>query len=198
MCLFIETIRIENGRICNLDYHAARFNRTRAAFGKDSALVALSDMVSPPSAEGVYKCRVVYGEEIEEVTYAPYRMREVSSLRLIASDTIDYTYKSADRSQLNALFGQRGRADDVLIVRNGYLTDTSIANVALYDGNKWCTPAFPLLKGTKRAELLDKGLIVEREITWLQLGCFSRIMLFNALIDWERLIIPVDGNSLML
>ncbi|GAE23522.1 hypothetical protein JCM10003_3302 [Bacteroides pyogenes JCM 10003] len=40
MCLFIETIRIENGRICNLDYHAARFNRTRAAFGKDSAPVA--------------------------------------------------------------------------------------------------------------------------------------------------------------
>lgn len=31
---FIETIRIEDGQIYNLDYHTERFNKTRAAFGK--------------------------------------------------------------------------------------------------------------------------------------------------------------------
>ena len=33
---FIETIRIEDGQIYNLDYHTERFNKTRAAFWKDS------------------------------------------------------------------------------------------------------------------------------------------------------------------
>lgn len=31
---FIETIRIEDGQIYNLDYHTERFNRTRAVFWK--------------------------------------------------------------------------------------------------------------------------------------------------------------------
>ena len=51
-----------------------------------------------------------------------------------------------------------------LIVKDGYLTDTSIANIALYDGYTWFTPAHPLLRGTKRAELLNKQLIVEKDI----------------------------------
>lgn len=32
MCLFIETIRIEDGKVYNLDYHIERFDRTRAIF----------------------------------------------------------------------------------------------------------------------------------------------------------------------
>ena len=49
----------------------------------------------------------------------------------LCPDTIDYTYKSAHREELNALYAQKGMADDILIVRNGYLTDTSISNIAL-------------------------------------------------------------------
>ena len=39
---FIETIRIEDGQIYNLDYHTERFNETRAAFWKDSTPLDLS------------------------------------------------------------------------------------------------------------------------------------------------------------
>ena len=130
MCQFIETIRIEDGQVYNLSYHTARMNRTRAAF---------------------WKCRIVYGKEIKEVGYTPYQMRMVSSLRPVASDTIDYSYKSTNREELNDLFARRGKADDILIVKDGYLTDTSIANIALYDGHTWYTPAHPLLQGTKRS-----------------------------------------------
>ena len=62
------------------------------------------------------------------------------------------------------MFLIRQDKDDILIVKNGLLTDTSIANIALYDGNDWYTPLHPLLKGTKRAELLDKGVLKEKEI----------------------------------
>lgn len=52
----------------------------------------------------------MYDKEIEEVGYTPYQMRMVSSLRLVASDTIDYSYKSTNREELNDLFARRGKA----------------------------------------------------------------------------------------
>lgn len=146
----------------------------------------MSGFISPPSLSGIWKCRIVYGKEIEEVGYAPYQKRMVSSLRPVVSDTIDYSYKSTNRGELNELFARRGKADDILIVKDGYLTDTSIANIALYDGHTWYTPAHPLLQGTKRAELLDNRFIVEKDIRQAQLGDYSHIMLFNAMIDWKR------------
>lgn len=198
MCLFIETIRVKDGVIYNLDYHTERLNRTRAFFWRGCVPLDLRESAFPLPSVGTYKCRLVYGKEIQEVAYMPYRMRPVSSLRLVASDSIEYTYKSVHRENLNLLYGQRGMADDVLIVKEGCLTDTSIANVALFDGKVWCTPACPLLRGTKRAELLDKKMIVEKDIRQTQLGEYSSIMLFNAMIDWGRIVLPVDSSRIIL
>ena len=85
---FIETIRIEDGQIYNLDYHTERFNETRAAFWKDSTPLDLREYISPPVLNGIHKCRIVYGKEVEEVTYAPYQMRKVASLHLIESEPL--------------------------------------------------------------------------------------------------------------
>ena len=112
MCPFIETIRIEDGKIYNINYHTERCNRTRAAFWQDVADIDLGEFISPQSLEGIWKCRIVYGKEIEEVTYMPYQMRMVASLRLVTSDKIDYSYKRTNREGLNELFGRRGNADD--------------------------------------------------------------------------------------
>lgn len=196
MCPFIETIKIEDGQICNIDYHTERLNRTRIAFWNNIPPFDLLKVISPPSISGIQKCRILYGKEIEEISYAPYQIREVSTLRLVSSDTVDYTYKSTDREELNMLFSQRGVADDVLIIKNGYLTDTSIANVALYDGIHWYTPAHPLLRGTKRAELLDKHFLIEKDIAVAQLGEYVQIMLFNAMIDWGRVIVPISKETI--
>ena len=192
---FIETIRIEDGQIHNLDYHIRRMNNTRSAFWKEVTPIDLLQILNPPALPGIHKCRILYRKEIEEITYAPYQMRKIATLRLIHADNIDYTYKSANREELNTLFAKREGADDVLIVRNGLLTDTSIANVALYDGTHWCTPAHPLLRGTKRAELLFKQLLIEKDIHISQLREYSQIMLFNAMIDWESIVIPIYKGS---
>ena len=148
---FIETIRIEDGQIYNLDYHTERFNETRAAFWKDSTPLDLREFISPPTLNGIHKCRIVYGKKWKKLRMRPIRCDRLSSLHLVVSDTIDYTYKSAHREELNALYAQKGMADDILIVRNGYLTDTSIANVALYDGDTWFTPAHPYSGGRNEA-----------------------------------------------
>ena len=50
----------------------------------------------------------------------------------------------------------------------------------------------------KRQELLDKHLIQEKEILHTQLGSYFRIMLFNAMIDWGQIVIPIDEKHLIL
>jgi len=65
-----------------------------------------------------------------------------------------------------------------------------VANIALYDGHTWYTPAHPLLQGTKRAELLDNRFIVEfsYRIKYFSLtGMMSRFQSIIALNNmiWE-------------
>lgn len=188
MCQFIETIRIDRGEACNLLYHDKRLNATRAHFWPGSDCIHLAEHLKLSSDMDGMKCRILYdGEGIKEISYAEYTMRPVHSLRLVCSDGIDYTYKSTDREELNHLFARRGEQDDVLIVKQGLLTDTSIANIALFDGTDWYTPQSPLLKGTRREVLIDKGVIKEREIAMRELSSFSFVRLFNAMIEWGAL-----------
>ena len=193
MCRFIETIRVDCGEVRNTTYHERRMNDTRAHFWPESTPLQLRDHLSSLGCEaGIVKARVVYGEKgIEDVSYSPYTMRHVHSLALIQADHIDYTYKSAGREPLNRLFALRDACDDILIVKQGLLTDTSIANIALSDGTHWYTPAHPLLKGTKRAALLEEGILQEKDIRPEDLPSFSTVRLFNAMIDWGELELPV-------
>ncbi|MCD8318962.1 MAG: aminotransferase class IV family protein [Paraprevotella sp.] len=185
MCRFIETLRIQDGKIGNPERHNARMNATRRCFWDKVSDLKLEDYVTTVGHDtGRIRCRVTYARDILFVEYFPYQIRPVHTLRLIEADEVRYTYKYADRSCLDALFARRGGADDVLIVRQGHLTDTSIANIALWDGLKWYTPSHPLLKGTCRADLLDRQLIEEREILVSELSSYRKIRLFNAMISF--------------
>lgn len=192
MCPFIETICIEQGRIMRLAYHNERMNRTRRLCLGASESLDLAHFISPEACIERTKCRVVYDTEIREVTYSPYHLRPVATLQLVYSDEADYRYKSADRTVLNELFACRAEADDVLVVRQGLLTDTSICNVALWNGEQWQTPAEPLLAGTHRATLLNEGVIEATSISVSDLSGFSRIRLFNALIGFGEIDLPIS------
>ena len=141
-----------------------------------------------------YKARVVYGEQgVEAVEYAPYFIRNINSLQVVEDDTITYGYKSTDRSRLNALVAQKGNCDDIIIVKHGLLTDTSFTNLAIFDGKHWVTPRHPLLPGTKRAALLDKGMIQEADITLEDLRNANKVSLFNAMIEFGEREIAMEN-----
>ncbi len=175
-----------------LAYHNERMNRTRRLCLGASEPLDLVRFISPEAYIERTKCRVVYDTEIREVTYSPYHLRPVATLKLVCSDEADYRYKSTDRTVLNELFACRAEADDVLVVRQGLLTDTSICNVALWDGERWLTPVEPLLAGTHRAALLDEGVIEASSISVSDLSGFSRIRLFNALIGFGEIDLPIS------
>lgn len=149
------------------------------------------DYLHPEAYIARTRCRLTYARDVIRVEYFPYHVRPVHSLQLVVQDDIDYRYKQADRHVLDEAFALRDTADDVLIVRHGLLTDTSIANIALWNGCEWHTPAQPLLAGTQRRYLLDTGQIKETDIPVASLGNYRHIRLFNALIPFGEVELPV-------
>lgn len=195
MCRYIETIRIEKGRLRNIAYHDRRMNEVRREVWGVDRSASIETYIDASPYEERTRCRVTYGRDVESVEFFPYQIRPVHSLQLVRGGQIEYRRKRADRSELNALFACRGEADDVLIVRGGLLTDTSIANIALGDGTDWYTPASPLLEGTQRACLLDAGMIRPLDIHADDLSRFQKIRLFNAMIDFGE--IEIDCSAIM-
>jgi 4-amino-4-deoxychorismate lyase len=181
-----ETIRIEGGRPRHLRYHNARMNRSRRALYGPAEELDLGAAVLVPDGAGAgpLRCRVTYGESIGEVTFAPYEPRPVRSLELVDGGGLDYAHKYIDRSGIERLLSAAD-ADDVLIVRNGLVTDASAANAAFFDGTRWLTPSTPLLPGTTRARLLELGLVVARDIRVADIAGFGAAALMNAMIGFD-------------
>lgn len=101
--------------------------------------------------------------------------------------------KYADRSALARLLQRRDDCDEILIVRDGAITDTSYSNVAFFDGRKYVTPDTFLLNGTRRQYLLGTGVLTERRITPSDLGGFERVVLINAMLGIEDdLAVPIE------
>lgn len=191
---YVETIRVEEGRMWNVKWHNERLNRTRRRLWQTTDDWDIECLYKGILPESRHKLRFVYSEKgIEEISIAPYVLRPIASLRMVEADEIDYSLKSTDRSALQAVFGQRGDCDDVLIVKGRLLTDTSIANVALFDGVKWLTPAHPLLKGTARNRLLAEGVMEEADIRATDLQHFTELRLINAMVDWGEWKLPVEA-----
>lgn len=191
---FVETIRVEDGMPRNLRYHQERMERTMSRFFPNALVPSLESALDnsawPP--DKVMKVHVEYGGQgITLVRAEEYHIRTIRKLRLIPCDEIDYTYKSADRSRLEQLAGLKGDADEIIIVKNGLLTDTSYSNIALYDGTEWATPRRPLLRGTMRQALLDRGALTERDITPEDYKSYRLVSLINAMMPLGRCVCAV-------
>ena len=191
----LESIKVHHGQWHNLSYHEERIHRAQQAlFGKITFACLADQLILPkPAQQGLYKCRIVYSQAIEQIEFLPYHQRPVRTLRRVHCDTIDYSHKYADRSVLDELFAQRGHCDDVLIIKNGLVTDTSYANVVFYDGQQWVTPAQPLLRGTQRQYLLDAGLIREAVIKENDLARFLQFQIVNAFHAFPAVSYPASG-----
>jgi 4-amino-4-deoxychorismate lyase len=176
-----------DGQAQYVDYHQARMQWTYARLGitqtTPDIMAALQDM--PPL--GQYRARITYTHQIELVEYYPLQTRTFRTFALFDATDIEYTCKFADRSALNQAFEARGQADEVLLVKSGYITDASIANVAFFHDEQWWTPRTPLLQGTTRARLLHEGVLQLADIHVQQLAHFEKMALCNAVLGFHVL-----------
>lgn len=179
--LYFETIKCDDGISYHLEYHNRRIARTILMN------INLQEYILPIN-DDYLKCKVLYDQYgIVDVQYCTYEKRAINSFKLIYDDAIEYKYKSVDRSCIEQLFSQRQEADEIIIVKEGLLTDTSIANIALFDGTNWLTPKKPLLLGTTRERLLHDKELIEADLTVEDLKKAQKVALLNAMVGMDIL-----------
>ena len=183
MALLLESIKIKDGLIYNLFYHQKRVNYTRKSLFNAQDILELSKVINPPS-KGVFKCRILYDLTLHKIEYIPYFPKKITSLTIISS-SIEYQFKYKNRKIFDILLNKYNKTDDIIIEKDGLLTDTSYSNIAFYDTTQWITPRKPLLYGTYREKLLDDGFLSPQDIQPSMLKAYTKIALINAMIGFK-------------
>jgi len=181
--MLLETIKILEGKVYHLAYHQERFDITRKALFPHHPSIALASLITAPS-QGLFRCRIIYNEDILSISYIPYEEKQIDSIKIVPSD-IQYTYKYEDRQAINKLLKIHKDVDEILIEKDGYLSDTSIANIAFLEEGQWYTPSKPLLAGTTRARLLDEGFLKIKDIKKETILSMKNLALMNSMIGFK-------------
>jgi 4-amino-4-deoxychorismate lyase len=187
MYRLIESIKVNNGELCNLVWHQERVKISLSELGAKHHKILLNEIVVPSEAvRGIYKCRIVYDESgIHSCTFEAYKSKQINKLKLVYSEDIDYSLKWENRDVINSLFAQRGSADDIIIVKNNKITDSSYANLLFKKDKQWFTPAQPLLRGIIRNKLLSESKIIPMDISYTDVVTFESCKLINAMLEFD-------------
>jgi 4-amino-4-deoxychorismate lyase len=182
---FLETIKVLDGKPCHIEYHQERYEAVFLAYGR-KATTLLDQQIADVPKQGLYRCRVLYNlQEQLQISYHKYQKRRVTKLKALEAPDVVYDKKYADRTALERLFAKRQVCDDVLIMQNGIIKETSIANVAFLQKGVWYTPKEPLLRGTTRERLLRESRVVECVIRYADIQSYEAVALMNAMIDFD-------------
>lgn len=192
---FIESILFKDGEYQNLEYHQQRVDRTFEKFMPSIPSHDLKNILLDLKMDGIYKARLVYEGDAEDADYdlefIEYKPKLIRSIALIETDSFDYSFKYENRSKINSLLSQAD-TDEIIISINGFITDSSYSNLAFWNGEKWLTPAIPLLNGVRRTQLIHERKIHEAPIKNGDLSAFEKVSLINAMLDLEDMVIPID------
>ncbi len=105
-------------------------------------------------------------------------------------------HKTTNRGLYQAARAARPGYDDVVLVNEwGEVTESTIANLAVEFDGRLCTPPVEcgLLPGTLRADLLERGTLIERRITVEQMLRSPRVFLLNSVRGLYRVRVKRDA-----
>ena len=187
MSRFIETIRAENGIPQMISLHQQRVNRTLKAWGGSRTFnlsEVLMNLYVYPSC--TMKIRIEYNiQGLIKVETFKYLVRQIRSVQMIDIGNRNYNCKFADREWINDLLAATS-CDEIIMIKNGMVTDSSIANLTFFNGKDWLTPEKPLLAGTQRQFLLEQKLIKTAPITLNDVFNYTNFKLINAMLPWNE------------
>jgi 4-amino-4-deoxychorismate lyase len=182
----IETIKIIDGIPQYLEFHQWRvdWSRKRLGFTKP-----LHIKIENAPSKGVWRCRVIYSKEIEKIEFFPVIERDFKSFSFAFVSNFDYSIKYEDRGELNKIRDMFiGESDEIIFIKNDLITDTSISNLAFFDGKNWITPRKPLLKGTTRERLILEKKIFEKDLMFKDINSFKHIAMLNSILGFKVII----------
>ncbi|MCK0203613.1 aminotransferase class IV [Ornithobacterium rhinotracheale] len=189
---FLESIKIENHKIYHLAEHQKRVNQTFEKFPPKAEVLDLEQIFSQQviPKEGLFKARIVYSDQGYSLEISPYTPKKITSLKVVTKNDISYDFKFLNRDALNGLNDKPEQ--EVIIVKNDQITDSSYANLVFYDGKKWVTPKTYLLNGTCRQRLLKEGKITEEKIEKKDIQKYQKIGFINAMLDLGEMTWDID------
>jgi len=185
---FLESIGVYEGQAPLLPYHQERVDRTFAAFYPGQKPLDLLELWQQTnfSPEKV-KWRIAYNAHEHNAEILSFPNRNIERLQVVQDDTIEYAYKFTERESLDALYANKSDvADEILIIRNGLLTDAYYYNIVVKTESGLLTPRTPLLAGVMRAYCLEKEQVQLADIRMNDLKNSEGIYLINSLHPLER------------
>lgn len=194
MSRFIESIKIEDQKAFLLDLHQKRVNQTFAHFGKEGSIdLAKIFKNLEHDEDGLYKLRIVYDLDKKFTTQLiPYAIPEIDNFQLVENNSYDYSFKFEDRKEFERMKA-KAKTEEIIVVKNNHITDTSYTNILFLKGKEWFTPTTYLLNGVMRQHLLHEKKIKETEITLQNIKEFSHFQLINAMNDFDDMFIyPIE------
>lgn len=189
----LETMRLEGGAYARRERHVRRMLSSARYFdfpaSEDRLLRALVEHADS-HPRGARRARLLLssnGEasvESDPLDGWPAAPVEVALARTPVSRADRFLYhKTTRREVYEARRAERPAAFDVLLWNEeGEVTEFTLGNVVVELGGRLCTPPREsgLLAGVMRAELIERGEIVERRITLDDLALASRVWLVNS------------------
>lgn len=173
-----------------LDLHQKRVNETFAHFGREGSIdlkKIFKDL--DIDEDGLFKLRMVYDlNKTYRTQLIPYAISEIDDFQLVENNNFDYSFKFSDRTEFEKM-KTKARAEEIIVVKNNHITDTSFSNLLFLKGKEWYTPTTYLLNGVMRQYLLKNKKIKETEITLNNIKEFSHFQLINSLNDFDDMFI---------
>ncbi|MDG2396320.1 MAG: aminotransferase class IV [Flavobacteriaceae bacterium] len=182
-----ESIRIKDGKGFLLEYHQLRMDFSYKKYYNKKNPWRLDFILKSLKVpiKGIYKLRIKYSELFYKCDFVKYKCLKIHSLKCIDIGDYEYSLKYVDRAFIEKKYKMKSEYDDILMIRNGFITDTSYCNIILSDGSNWFTPENPLLKGIQRENLLNKNKIFEREIRKSEIYLYREFVLVNSMIKFD-------------
>lgn len=185
---YIETICLIDGKLRNLRFHNRRMNLTRKMIFGSLNFIDLQNciQISENFRTGKYKVRVLYTQDIIDIQIHKYQIVPIETLKAVEMrQDFTYFYKSSQRQYFATLLNEHN-CNDLILMRNRVLTDTTYTNLIFFDGARWFSPKQCLLAGCMRQALLEEGKIELATIRLDDLKSFRSFKRINAMMNFDE------------
>jgi para-aminobenzoate synthetase/4-amino-4-deoxychorismate lyase len=193
----LETIALSDGEYALLERHLARARGSARYFGfrwNEEEVSRVLDETRKSHHTGRWRIRLIVERNGKaHIEQSPLGEPRTSPLAVkFASQAVDdrdplVFHKTTARSRYDIELERCHPCDDVIFWNcRGEITESTIANVALFsEGKHWTPPREAgLLAGTFRDELIAKGELFERTITKEELANAGTFALINSVRGW--------------
>ena len=192
----IETMRLEQGELRNLELHLARITSSAEYFGftLDPISVRAALLALPPGEHPVRVRLQLSKGGTFEIKAAPLgREKRAVTLavdtRRIRSDDPFCCHKTTCRSHYEEAAERQPSVDDVIMVNQRYeLVETTVASLLFEIDGTWFTPPLSCggLDGIGRRLLVEDGTVTERLLTIDEIDQVSRFEVVSSLRGRRR------------